>query len=943
MGRDISEQRQAEDELKGFATNLERRAIQLQVAAEIARDATSIRELDDLLQRAVNLARDRFNFYHVAVFLIDETGEYATLKAASGEAGRKMITMGHKLKIGEEGIVGHVAGTGEPHIALDVDVDFVHHTHPLLSKTRSEMALPLLVSENIIGVLDVQSEKEIAFDDDDVQTIQTMADQLAIAIDNLRLLEEVQYRANELESLYNAALVTSSELEIAALLNRLYEQVQGVISFDSFIVALYDEEKGMVEIALAFEDGEPIKAFQGLSVPFEKGGISSHVIKTRKSLLVANLENDKLPIEPVRDPNEDQPTLAWLGVPMIVRDQVLGVVSVQSYRAGVFDESHQRFLESLASQVAITFENARLFEAERTAREHAETLREIGRVISGSIELDRVLNLILGQIKRVLVFDTGSVLLLDEQNETALVAGLGYNDEKSTSQNASSLLKDSQILHSMSENLEPIIIPDVRQHPDWIWVSGAENVRSFLGVPIITREKMIGAFMVDRILENAFTDEDARTVQAIAQHMAIAIETVRLFEAERYARERAEALREAAQVISSTLSLNQVIEVVLEQMARVISYDSGSVILVEGDRAFVQAGYGYENIADAALISEIEFDMDVKTIRHIVLEAKPLMIPDVLADSRWQHTAITSHVRTWMGVPLLVRDQVVGIINLERKVPGGFSDEEISLAQVFATHTSTAIENARLFETEGKRAQELETLQKVGLSFTSSLEPDDVLAAILKGVSTLMPRVWHTNIFLCKKDKLIFGAERWEDEGSKLNLIHLDENSSIFSVALSGEMVIIPEFPLNQLFEDLEGEDFAGTLIGLPLKIGERITGVMNIVFIDSQTISAAKLRIINLLSDQAALAIENTRLFETEGKRAQELATLQKVGLSLTASLEPDAVLDTVLDGIFKLMPEVWDAHIFLYNNEVLIFGKAMWQDGSLAINLLQSRALMV
>ncbi len=1097
VGRDITEQKQAEEELKRFAANLERRAVQIQVAAETARDATSIRELDDLLHRAVNLAGDRFGFYHVAVFLIDESGEYAALKAASGEAGRKMIAMGHKLKVGEVGIVGNVAAVGEPHIALDVDADSVHHVQPLLPKTRSEIALPLKVGESIIGVLDVQSEKEIAFDDDDVQIIQTMADQLAIAIDNLRLLEEVQQHANELESLYNAALVTSSELEIDALLIRLYEQVQRFISLDSFMVALYEEERQNIHIALAIEAGEPVKAFQGIRVPFEEGGISSHVIKTRKSLLVKDLVSDRLPIQPVSDPNEVQPTRAWLGVPLIARDKILGVISVQSYQAGAFDEGHQRFLESLASQVAITFENARLFEAERSAREQAETLREIARVISGSIELDRVLNLILEQIKHVLVFDTASVLLFDEKKKTALVAGLGYDDEESTSQSASMLLKDSPILQAMSENLQPIIIPDVTQNPEWIWVPGAEHVRSFLGVPIITRQKMIGAFMVDQVLENAFTEEDALTVQAIAQHMAIAIETVRLFEAERFqllqartlqevgmlltselgldevlerildllgrvvqydsvsvqlietgpqlylaagrgfdnlekfgrvvrelsshnlarfeksegkaivipdttkdeiwlspseveyikswigapllargkliglltvdsctpetysddiattvvalanqaaiaienvqlfeaersAREQAEALREAAQVISSTLSLDQVIEVVLEQLARVLTYDSGSVILVEGDRAYVQAGYGYDHAPASEYLSDIEFDMSAETIRYVVQEGQPLMIPDIQQDERWLHTAVTGNVHSWLGIPLKVRDQVVGIINLERNMPQGFSDDEISLAQVFATHTSTAIENAHLFEKEEKRAEELETIRKVGLSLTASLEPEAVLDAVLKGVYKLMPRIWHANIFIYEKNKLTFGAEFWVDEKSKLTLLSPCENSPIARVALNGEMVSIPEFPLNQLFEDLDNEEFEGAFISLPLKTGERVTGVMSVVYVDSQIVSPARLRVLNLLVDQAALTIENARLFETAEKRAAELEKLRQVSLGLTASLELKAVQNTILEGIYKLMPNVWDAHIFIYDNQELTFGAALWQNGT-------------
>jgi len=1064
VGRYITDQKQAEHDLKNFAANLERRAVQLQVAAEIARDATSIRQLDDLLNRAVNLVRDRFGFYHVAVFFVDESGKFAVLRSATGEAGQRMIEMRHKLKVGEVGIVGYVTGTGLPRVSLDVGTDSFHFVQPLLSKTRSEMALPLKVGNQVIGALDVQSEKENAFDAEDVQILQTMADQLAIAIDNLRLLTEIQQRARELEGLYNAALVTSRELEIDAILGRLYEQVQHFINPDVLIVALHNEDTKEIHLALAMEAGQPIDDFQNIRIPLEKSGLVGYVIETRKTFLVNNLEVDKIPTTPIYSSNKRKQTLAWLTVPLIAHDNIQGAVSVQSYRADTFNESHQRFLESLASQVAITFENARLFEGERQAREQAETLREIARVIGGSLDPDQVINLILEQIKRVIVFETASVWLLDDEQKTALVAGLGYEDERSTSQSASVLLKDSPILNKMAKELKPIIIPDVTLDPDWIWVPGAEHVRSFIGIPIVARHKMIGALMLDQTQKNAFTSDDARTMQAVAQHIAIAIETIRLFEAERAqlllartlqevgmlltsqlglhevleeildmlgrvvkydsvsvqlienerqlyfaagrgfddheeadrivrelsehnlirqdqhegkaivvndtldqddwialpgvdnirswicaplqargkliglltvdshtpnafsdeiastvmafanqaaiaienaqlfdaersARLRAEALRNAAQVITSTLSLDQVIQVVLEQLARVLEYDSGSVILIEGNRAFVQAGYGYDNEPDGDFLSSIEFDLDTETIGQIVQTGQPLMIPDVQQDKRWVHTAVSGHIRSWMGIPLHVRDQVVGIINLERRVPGGFSNDEILLAHAFATHTSSAIENARLFNAEEKRAQELETLRKVSLSLTASLEPKAVLFAILEGVNKLLPRVWHTNIFLCEGDQLTFGAEFWSDSQSKLSLLEITQDSVISQVALSGKTILHSDYKLNQIFADLELEDFNGALISLPLKIGERVVGVLNAVYIDSQEFLPTQLRVLNLLADQAALAIENAHLFQQTTMERRHISLLYDVGRSIAVSLEPDIILKAALD----------------------------------------------
>ncbi|MEJ2710024.1 MAG: HAMP domain-containing protein, partial [Anaerolineales bacterium] len=161
-------------EVKGFITTLEqrvsertreleRRSLQIQVAAEVARDVSATRDLSELLQRAVNLVRERFGFYHAGIFLVDEKREYVVLRAATGEAGRKMLLQGHKLRIGEMGIVGYATGSGQPRIALDVGIDAVHFQNPLLPETRSEIALPLKSGDQVIGALDVQSKQAAAF------------------------------------------------------------------------------------------------------------------------------------------------------------------------------------------------------------------------------------------------------------------------------------------------------------------------------------------------------------------------------------------------------------------------------------------------------------------------------------------------------------------------------------------------------------------------------------------------------------------------------------------------------------------------------------------------------------------------------------------------------------------------------------------------------------
>ncbi len=180
---------------------LKRRNTQITAAAEVSREVLAIRDVETLLQRVVTLISERFGYYHVGIFLMDENREYAVLRAASSEGGRRMLERQHRLEVGRKGIVGYVAAVGEPRIALDVGEDAAFFNNPDLPDTRSEMALPLRVRGEVLGVLDVQSTEPEAFTEEDAEVLQVMADQLAVAIDNARLFQASEQRMREINLL----------------------------------------------------------------------------------------------------------------------------------------------------------------------------------------------------------------------------------------------------------------------------------------------------------------------------------------------------------------------------------------------------------------------------------------------------------------------------------------------------------------------------------------------------------------------------------------------------------------------------------------------------------------------------------------------------------------------------------------------------------------------
>ena len=179
-------------------TQAQRRARLLEAAAQVGRNVTSILNLDELLPKTVDIICDAYDLYYAAIFLGDETGQWAVLRAGYGEAGRIMLEREHKLQVADKSMIGWCVRHRQARIALDVGQEPVRFDNPLLPKTRSEMALPLLVGDKVIGAVSIQSEQKAAFSPEDITSLQAMADQLAVAINNAHLLAELEAAHREL-------------------------------------------------------------------------------------------------------------------------------------------------------------------------------------------------------------------------------------------------------------------------------------------------------------------------------------------------------------------------------------------------------------------------------------------------------------------------------------------------------------------------------------------------------------------------------------------------------------------------------------------------------------------------------------------------------------------------------------------------------------------------
>ena len=318
---------------------IERRVAQIQAVAEVGKAVAAQRDLEELLNRATHLISNRFGFYHVGIFLLDPRNEYAILRAANSSGGKIMLERQHKLKVGTEGIVGTVAGSDQARIALDVGEDAVYFDNPDLPQTRSEIALPLIAGGEVLGVLDVQSIEANAFTEGDVPSLQILADQLATAVQNARMIRETQ------EALFAARKATSE------------------ISQHGWQLLLQDiDTTGYVGLT----HGEVIPTTEDMDAG------------TKQALLIGNYVV-----------SEDQHSII---IPIITRGQTIGMLRLtKTMQAEPWTPEEIADVESLSDQISNALESARLFNdaQRRAAREF--TIGSISESLGSALDINDVM------------------------------------------------------------------------------------------------------------------------------------------------------------------------------------------------------------------------------------------------------------------------------------------------------------------------------------------------------------------------------------------------------------------------------------------------------------------------------------------------------------------------------------------------------------------------
>lgn len=361
--------RTLEEKVEDRTHGLQVQANRLLLAAEIARDAATLGDLDELLDRSSHLVLERFNFYHTSIFLIDQQREYAILRASPTEAGYTMLKQNYRLRLGQEGgIIGNVAVTGDVQIIADTKSDSNYLINPLLPQTRSELAIPLKVETRVTGILDVQSETADAFTQDDIAVLQIMADQLALAIERVQLVKQLEGRLSELEHAYQQFTVTS---------------------------------------------WQDFSQQPGFKAGYSFDGLKLSAIVSSPAWSQDTLRRGRPVILPGKTTNSKDSLLA---VPLKLRGQIIGILTIR-FTVDSLNTETISLAEEIANRLTVALENARLYTETQKLAQQERAVSEISTRITASINIENILRTAVQELSHMMPEAEITVQLQEEKEE----------------------------------------------------------------------------------------------------------------------------------------------------------------------------------------------------------------------------------------------------------------------------------------------------------------------------------------------------------------------------------------------------------------------------------------------------------------------------------------------------------------------------------------------
>jgi GAF domain-containing protein/HAMP domain-containing protein len=729
---------------------------------------------------------------------------------------------------------------------------------------------------------------------------------------------EAQERLERITALHDIDVAITTTLNLKVTLGVLLEKVTERLSVDAAAVALIKPEtRELIYAARRGLDGEFF--MDGLLKV--KEGIAGQVAYSGEPAAIVDVS-----AEPrfVRRPiAEKLGIVSYLVVPLRTRSGIIGVLELATRQRHTFPPEEVDFFTTLAGQAAVAIENAQLFAQAQERLAHLSALREAEQAITSTLNLPAQLTLLLEHTLVQMRADMGAVMLVDAT--TGELVEVAQQGERHPEFWRGFRLKIGEGAGGwIAEHGQPLAIPDVHQETRWAQANAAdkEGIVSYLGAPLRVGGRVIGVLNVATRTPREFTAEEVGFFATLAGQAAVAIQNAQLYASLGEEKRRLELLYNLSQRLTESLNPYQVAATALDYICSALGAFRGTVFIAQPgtDRLRLLAASGMDRAEIGALHESVDLQLGRGLTGWTAVQRKTMIVSDVAQEEHWVTLpGLDEWVRSAISVPLLVGDQLVGVLNLLSDQRAAFREEHVAILQTATASVAVALENARLFEETRRRALEQSAVSEIARALNAALDVREAFPAVVQGLRALTDcdRVSIALLDETNTQFTLFLIDRPRSELAQGSRHPISATSAAADI-LAGRIHLTPDLSAELDYPAEQALYEAGhrSRVNLPLIMGERVIGALNIVSPQVGAFTPSQLMVLQQIAGAVAIALENTRLFEAEQTRRAELATLYDLSRALADTTDSDTILSLITRRAVETL-QVTFARVALFDGE--------------------------
>jgi GAF domain-containing protein/nitrogen-specific signal transduction histidine kinase len=784
----------------------------------------------------------------------------------------------------------------------------------------SSLLIPIQSGEDSVGVLVLDNfNTAAAFTPEDETLLLSLSQQVGLSLQNVRLVQTTQERAAQLEALTSAATTFTASLESDELVASLLDQLDPIIRYDTATLWLREKDRLAVAAARGFPDTE---RRLGLTLAVEDSALFKEMIRTGQGILVGDVRQDP------RFPPLEAPRLSWLGLPLISKNQVIGVLALEKWQSHFYNREHMQVGTTFASQAAVALENARLFEdsigraTELDQRsQRLGLLNRFSSALSGLLDEGKILQLTAQELIDALNAPNASVVML-ERGDAIWKYSLPKPNSKLPQR-----LPDAPIFHRLQESLGVFATDSVSTESDLAPLSRflGEGTKSLLVLPLVSSGNLRALIFIIQTQAIRFSLTEIELARTLTNQASIALENARLYQSTLFTAERFSILNQASYQVSTNLDPEQIYTAVHKAAQRLMPVESFVISLLDEETNEIEGVYLVDD-EKRSPVTRIPRDQGLSG--QVITSGQPLLLhgAETVENAGSVVYGKPDTPLSILAVPMTLSGRTVGMLSAQSYQPNVYTEDDLQILSTLANQAAVAIQNGRLFNETERLARELE--MRV-VERTAQLQREqqntETLLRILTEVSASLDLDRALNRTLALLNDAI-GAEQGTIMllNAEDNLLHFRAGYGYLSDKVSGEgrgfklkigeglagWVVERREPalINDLVNDPRWVKTSASsrehrsAIAMPLLVAEDVIGVLMVFHRKPSYFSGELLNMVKAIAGQVAVAINNAHLYELIRDQAERLGSMLR--REQEDASRSQAILEAVADGVLVTGP---------------------------------------